>query len=216
MLVRFTLMTLAVVAAIAAVAVLDTWWAVALAVTLALVLLALTAVDVFRHLNQFDNRRGADTLAADGERGPDAAHRVLLVSSGPIDRRVTDEVLAGNDPDDVGVLVVVPTLADGPVRFILGDAREAVPDARFIVEQALDVLQAAGIRAAGRVGAADPAVALADGLGTYAADLVVVARHPAGDMRHLEGEPVERAAANAGVPLLEIDLSRSGSVRVGA
>jgi len=91
-----------------------------------------------------------------------------------------------------------------------------IPDARSIVEQVLGVLKAAGIRATGGVGAADPAVAVADGLATYAADVVVVARHPARDMRHLEGVPVERAAARAGVPLREIDLSRSGSVRVAA
>jgi hypothetical protein len=139
---------------------------------------------------------------------------VLLVASGPIDSGVTDELLAGSDPDDVAVAVVVPTMAAGPVRFILGDARDAVPEARSIVEQVLGVLNAAGIRATGTVGAADPAVAVAHGLATYAADLVVVARDPASDSRHLESVPVERAAAKAGVPLRKIDLSRGGSVRV--
>lgn len=212
MLVRCAFMTFAVVAAAVAAAVLDTWWAVALALTLALVLLTTTVVAAFRHLDRVHNRRGGGARTTDDEPGPDAAHRVLLVASGPIDPRVTDELLAGNDPGDVGV----PTLADGPVRLILGDARDAVRDARSIVEQVLGVPNAAGIRAAGGVGAADPAVAVADGLATYAADVVVVARHPASDMRHLEGVPVECAAAKAGVPLREIDLSRSVSVRVAA
>jgi hypothetical protein len=246
LLVRFTLLVLATVAAIIGVGLLGTWWAVALATVVTLALLAMATVEVFRYLSAGDNRSTADeelleaggfveddtglpsrrrwdehtarTYAEDvaalgtvpvpvGWRGPDAARRVLLVITGAIDQSVIDAVVRDDDPADVGVLVIVPTLADRPLRLRFGDAGEAAPHAQAVLREALAGLRAAGIRATGRIGAADPAVAVSDGLRTYAADRVVVARHRTAPLRHLEDVPVEGAADAFGVPLREVGLS---------
>lgn len=246
LLVRFTLLVLATVAAIVGVGLLNTWWAVALATVVTLALLTMAAAEVLRYLSASDNRSPADeelleaggfvegdtglpsrrrwsestarTYAEDVAelgtapvpadwRGPDARRRVLLVTTDTIDRSVIDEVVRADDPADVGVLAIVPTLADRPLRLRVGDASEAAPHAETVLRDTLDALRAAGIRATGHIGAADPAVAVSDGLRTYAADLVVVARHRAAPTRHLEDVPVEGAAAAFGVPLHEVDLS---------
>ena len=157
--------------------------------------------------------RGTIRVPEDWE-GPGAERRVLLVATAPVDaRRFTAEALDGDDRD-VGVLVIVPTLADRPLRVFLGDASEAVPHAESVLDETLDALRGAGIRANGHIGATDPAVAVSNGLRTYDADLVVVARRRGGAGRHLENTPVEGAAEAFGVPLREIDLSRRAVARV--
>jgi nucleotide-binding universal stress UspA family protein len=146
-------------------------------------------------------------------RGPDGRQRVLLVTTGPLDvERFREEALDEADPEGVGVLVIAPTLADRPLRFRLGDASEAVPHAESVLDETLDAFRSAGIHATGHVGPADPAVAVSDGLRTYDADLVVVARHRTGRTRHLETVPVDGAAAAFGVPLRELDLSLEATV----
>lgn len=146
-------------------------------------------------------------------RGPDGRQRILLVTTGPLDvDRFREEALDGADPQRVGVLVIAPTLADRPLRFRLGDASEAVPHAEAVLDQTLDALRSTGIHATGHIGPADPAVAVSDGLRTYEADLVVVARHRTGRSRHLETVPVNGAAAAFGVPLRELDLSLEATV----
>ena len=157
------------------------------------------------HAGRVADRGATDVPAA--RRGPDAKRRVLLVTTGPIGPPVIEEILRGNDPDDVGVLVIVPTLADRPLRLLVGDASEAVPQAQAVVNETLDALRAVGIRAMGHIGPADPAVALSASLRTYPADLVVVARHRSDAMRHFEAVPFESAAAAVGVPIREVDLS---------
>ena len=247
LLIRFTALTLATVAAIVAVAILDTWWAVAVAILMTLAVTTATVVLVAHYLSASENRSAADTellqaaalvedetglptrrrwneytarvyaenVAEHGTipvppnwRGPDAARRILLVTSGPLDaRRFRQDVLDTHDADRTGVLVIVPTLADRPLRLRLGDASDAAPHAQAVLNETLDALRRAGFRATGHIGPADPAVAVSDGLRTYDADLVVVARHHAGRVRHLEDVPVKRAAAAFGVPLREVDLS---------
>jgi hypothetical protein len=55
-------------------------------------------------------------------------------------------------------------------------------------------LSGAGIHASGHIGPADPAVALSDGLRTYDAQGVVVARRRDEHGRYLEDVPLEGAA----------------------
>ena len=83
-------------------------------------------------------------------------------------------MLDGREADEVGALVVAPALADAAIRLRMGDASEAVPHADAIVRATVDALRSMGIRARGHIGAADPAVAVSDGLRTYDADRVIV------------------------------------------
>jgi hypothetical protein len=130
---------------------------------------------------------------------------VLLVATAP----VTTEQLRRALPDSVtrdelAVLVVVPTLPETAARFRLGDAAEAVGHAESVARQTVASLRAAGIHVSGHIGPADPAVALSDGLRTYDAERVIVARHRGDGARYLEDVPLQGAADAFGVPMQEI------------
>lgn len=141
-----------------------------------------------------------------GWRGPDAAHRVLLVTTGAISAEQLRAALPDPPPpDDLAVLVVVPTLAATADRFHLGDPTEAVEHAEQIARDTVDTLAAAGVQVSAHIGPADPAVAISDGLRTYDADHVVVARHRE-QMRHLEDVDVAGAAEAFGTPLHEVTI----------
>lgn len=149
-------------------------------------------------------RRGL-VAVPEGWRGPDGAHRILLVTTVP----AAPEQLRAALPDtttrrDLAVLVVVPTLAESERRFRLGDATEVVEHAEAVARQTVTALRDAGIAVAGHIGAADPAVALSDGLRTYDAERVVVIPNHPGARRYLEDVPLREAAEAFQVPLTEV------------
>jgi hypothetical protein len=174
-----------------------------------------TGLPTRRRWNEPQAREYADEVARrglvavpDGWRGPEGAHRVLLVTTGTLApqrlRQALPDVPAA---DDLAVLVVVPTLARNASELRRGDASEPVTHAETIARETVAALEDAGIRASGHIGPADPAVAVSDGLRTFAAHRVVVARHRTGPIRHLEdANTLEAAAAAFGVPLQELDL----------
>jgi hypothetical protein len=115
--------------------------------------------------------------------------------------------------EDLAVLVVVPTLAATERRFRRGNAAEAVGHAESVARATVGALREAG-NAAGHIGPADPAVALADGLRTYDAERVIVSRQHPGARRYLEDVPVEQAARAFDVPMME--LTREAHAEGGA
>ena len=155
-------------------------------------------------------RRGLIAVP-EGWRGPEGAHRVLLVTTAP----VTPEQLRQALPepvsrDELAVLVVVPTLAETERRFRVGDATEAVGHAEGVARQTVAALRRAGIHVSGHIGAADPAVALSDGLRTYDAERVVVMRSHPGARRYLEDVPLDKAAEAFHVPMTEVAAGSRG------
>jgi hypothetical protein len=73
-------------------------------------------------------------------------------------------------------------------------------------------LREAGLHVSGHIGAADPAVALSDGLRTYRAELVIIVRQRTGG-RYLEDVPLKPAAEIFSVPAREVaaeDLAAAG------
>jgi hypothetical protein len=152
------------------------------------------------------SRRGL-VAVPDGWRGPDGAHRVLLVAMTPMSAEELRRALPNSiEPHELAVLVVVPTLARTKAQLRAGDATEAVPRAETIAEETVASLRAAGVRASGHIGPADPAVALSDGLRTYDAERVVVARGTG--RRHLEDADLRQSAETFGIPVKE--LTRAG------
>jgi hypothetical protein len=154
------------------------------------------------------SRRGL-VAVPEGWRGPEGAHRVLVVATAPFPLgALTDALPFSVRPDELAVLVVVPTLAETEARLRLGDAAEAVAHAERVAQEIVAGLRASGVHVAGHIGAADPAVALADGLRTYDAEQVVVMRRHGGGRRYLEDVALEPAAAPFGVPLTEGSAGR--------
>jgi hypothetical protein len=248
LLVRFTILVLATVAAAVVAFAVDAVWALALAILVLLALLFEVVILIFhytsasgvespddetmledrglverdtglptrRRWNEPQAREYADEVARrgvvavpDGWRGPDGAHRVLLVTTGTVaPERLRQGLADRSESADVAVLVVVPTLARDAREFRLGDASEPVAHAETVARETVAALTASGIHASGHIGPADPAVAVSDGLRTFAAEKVVVARRHAEPMRYLENvDTVEEAASAFGVPLEEWDLS---------
>ncbi len=143
----------------------------------------------------------------EGWRGPDGAHRVLLIAMTPASPEQLRRALPDSlEASELAVLVVVPTLARTEAQFRAGDAREAVEHAETVARKTLASLRAAGIHVSGHIGPADPAVALADGLRTYDAERVVVLRSTEG--RYLEDVPVTDAAEAFDVPVQELTPHR--------
>jgi hypothetical protein len=155
-------------------------------------------------------RRGL-VAVPDGWQGPEGTHRVLLIATSPISPALLREHLPTTvTKAGLAVLVVVPTLAATAEAFHRGDPAEAVEHAEDVARRQLDLLRQADIACSGHIGPADPAVAVSDGLRTYAAEHVVVARHR-GAGRYLEDVDVTQAAEIFDAPLTEIDIPAQAS-----
>jgi hypothetical protein len=158
------------------------------------------------------SRRGV-VAVPDGWRGPRGSHHVLLLTTVPLSVQQLRTAL----PDSLtaaplAVLVVVPTLASSHRALRIGNASEAVDHAEKISQQTVAALRDSGIDVSGHIGPADPAVALSDGLRTYAAELVIVARHASGAGRYLEHVPLRDAAQVFGVPMRELVVNGASKV----
>jgi hypothetical protein len=147
-------------------------------------------------------RRGL-VAVPDGWRGPEGAHRVLLVATAPVTARQLRDALPDSVASrDLAVLVVVPALSRSTHRSASA-VREAVQHAEEVAQSTVAALRAAGVSVSGHIGPADPAVALGDGLRTYDAERVLVMRDHDGERRPLEDVPVDEAARAFHVPLTE-------------
>lgn len=174
-----------------------------------------TGLPVRHHWHDRQSREQAADVARHGVvpvpddwRGPDGAFRVLLVPTEPISAEQLQAALPAVGRDELAVLVVAPALATSARTAAVGGATEAVHHAEDVAHETVAALRAAGIHVAGHIGPTDPAVAISDGLRTYAAERVVVARHREQPMRHREDVPLDAAAQAFGVPLREISLDR--------
>jgi nucleotide-binding universal stress UspA family protein len=99
---------------------------------------------------------------------------------------------------DVEILVVVPAL-NSRLRHWLSDEDAARRRAEERAAAIVDRLEQSGVHAEGRVGDADPLLAIADALPTFPADEIVIAAQPERSTR-LADELVTRARDRFGLP----------------
>ena len=97
---------------------------------------------------------------------------------------------------DAGVLVVAPAL-NSRLRHWLSDEDAARRRAEEPVAAFIERLERSGIHAEGRVGDADPLLAIADALSTFPADEIVIA---AGDANRLVDKLATRARMRFALP----------------
>jgi nucleotide-binding universal stress UspA family protein len=126
-----------------------------------------------------------------------------------------DAVIPAEVPDG-DVLVVAPAL-NSPLRHWLSDEDGARRRARERVAAFVERLDRNGIRAEGRVGDADPLLAIADALRTFPADEIVIAARADRPARLAE-ELVSRArecfalpVCHTGAGLIEADVREPGA-----
>jgi hypothetical protein len=108
------------------------------------------------------------------------------------------------------VLIVAPAL-NSRLAHWLSDDDAAVRGARVRLEQATNGLQERGIAAQGRIGDADPSVAIADWAAVFPPAEIVISTHPPGRSHWLENALVERTRARYGVPVAHV-ISEFGVV----
>jgi hypothetical protein len=116
---------------------------------------------------------------------------VLIVA---LDAAIPSEV------PDADVLVVAPAL-NSRLRHWLSDEDAARRRAGDRAAAFVDRLRRRGIHAEGRVGDADPLLAIADALPTFPADEIVIAARPERSLR-LVDELATRARGRFGLPVL--------------
>ncbi len=95
---------------------------------------------------------------------------------------------------DANVLVVAPAL-NSRLRHWMSDEDAARRRAQTRLTAVIDPLEERGVKAQGRVGDADPLLAIADALGAFPADQIVIAARP-----ERSTELVARARARFALP----------------
>ena len=123
--------------------------------------------------------------------------RILVIANETLIGTVLHEAIRFRARNVGGeVLLVAPAL----------DTR--MPEARL--SRSLDRLRAAGVNARGQIGDGDPLQAIADALGLFAADEIIIATHPGPRSNWLGHDLVARARVRFDQPVLHVvvDLER--------
>ena len=197
---RFLLLTIGYFAAIVvATLVLGKWVGLA-------VFLALSAVAIWWLLRtrQQPPHQVASHATPEGER------RILVIANETVGgSTLRDEIRTRSENVAEHVLVVTPAL-NSPLRHWVSDEDGARAAAQQRLEASLAQLRAAGIRADGEVGDAEPLQAIEDALRTFGADEIIISTHPEGRSHWLERGVVSGARERFAVPITHVvvDLER--------
>lgn len=142
--------------------------------------------------------------------------RILVVANQTLEGRALRHVirLSTDSEAPARVLVVAPAL-NSPLRHWLSDEDEARRGASLRLGAALEQLRAAGIEAEGRVGDADPLLAITDAMHEFGAEEIVITTHSEGRSRRPRRDLVARARRRFAVPILRVCVEPgNGSVLV--
>jgi hypothetical protein len=130
--------------------------------------------------------------------------RILVISNETVTGTVLHEAIRFRARNVGGeVLVVVPAL-NSRVRNWMSDVDGARRAAEKRLARSLERLAAAGIQARGQIGDGDPMQAIADALGVFAADEVIIATHPEARSHWLAHDLVARARVRFDQPIVHI------------
>lgn len=133
--------------------------------------------------------------------------RILVVANETCPAPELREVLlsrgGGSAPE---VLLVCPALASR-FAFFTSDLRGALAAARARLEASLVGLGEVGVVAEGRIGDADPLLAIEDALREFAADEVIISTHPPERSNWLERKVVDRARSRFPQPVTHVIVS---------
>ena len=129
---------------------------------------------------------------------------IMVVANETVDSDVLHETVcyvARNPPGEV--LVVAPAL-NSRLRHWMSDEDAARTAAEGRLRRCLDRLESAGIEARGWVGDADPLQAIADVMGVFSPDEIVITTHPRGRSNWLARNLVGRVRARYPQPVLHV------------
>jgi hypothetical protein len=130
--------------------------------------------------------------------------KLLVLTSEPISARQL-RAAVGQDvgSGEVEVMVVAPALQDSAFRFWLSDADEAIAKADEVSRQTVQELDDEGVAASGDTGESDPEKAIEDALQTFAAERIVIFKHPDTERRYREDVDIDGIRRRFGVQVEE-------------
>lgn len=123
-------------------------------------------------------------------------------------RRELSQRAEGREPE---VRIVVPALPDTPFQAAAGDVDQGRERAEYMLEESLSAARRAGVDGGGRVGDADPILAIDDALAEFPADEIVVVTHPDEQARWHEDDLFEEASRRFEQPVTHF-VVENGSV----
>jgi GABA permease len=137
-------------------------------------------------------------------RDTEQPRRILVVANETCAARgLCDEIRYRARGYDEDVLVVAPALSSH-VRYWTSDIDGARDAAQERLDSSLAALAAAGVRARGEVGDADPLQAIEDALRVFGADEIIISTHPPGRSNWLEKNVVAGARARFDLPVTHV------------
>jgi hypothetical protein len=143
--------------------------------------------------------------------GANGLHRVVIVADEAIgDESLVREVLRHTKGRPSEVMIVAPALVTSPLDLAAGDVDDDISEARRRLDESIAALDRNGIKATGRVGEADPNLALEDALRLFPAHEVIMVVHPREHRNWMERGVVEKARDAVHVPVTVIEVDADG------
>jgi hypothetical protein len=114
------------------------------------------------------------------------------------------------DTKDAQLMVIAPSLADSPLKHAMGDVDEGRERAERVLATSLDELERNGTSPQGRIGDADPILAIEDALAEFPADEIIVVTAPEGEGAYSEDEIFDRARAQFDQEVVRLAIGQAG------
>jgi hypothetical protein len=133
-----------------------------------------------------------------------AGRRILVISNETVEGTVLHETIRFRAHNVEGEVLVVAPVLNARLRHWMSDTDGARAAVGRRLDRCLGRLAAAGVRARGEVGDADPMQAIADALRVFAADEIVIATHPERRSHWLAHDLLDRARLRFDVPVLHV------------
>jgi hypothetical protein len=132
------------------------------------------------------------------------------VSGRELTRSLTERLEGGIEE----VFVVAPALPESKLELMMGDVDDAIPPARERLEETLDALRAAGVKASGEVGDSDPIQAMNDEVVKFDPDQIILVAHTEAEGSPIEKGLLEQAERDFDLPVLELVVTREAEPEV--
>jgi GABA permease len=131
-------------------------------------------------------------------------HHLLIVANETVEgSALVDTVRDIALSQDAEVLVVAPAL-NTRLRHYMSDTDRAYRAAEDRLAGCLARLRAAGVRATGEVGDADPMLAIEDAMASFPAGEIIIGTHPEARSNWLAHDLVARTCARFGLPVAHV------------
>jgi hypothetical protein len=140
-------------------------------------------------------------------------YRLLVVAAEAVDgEQVRNEVAQRAKGRDTEVRLVAPAIDQSKLEHVMGDVDEATDRARQRLERSAQALERAGLEPVdARIGDADLKQAIADALGDFDADEILIVAHSGGGPSY-EKDWIEDAEREFSQPITEIYVDREAHV----